>query len=406
MVVVGAGAVGLGCAMFLLADGWDVTLVDRGEPGQATSYGNAGILATQAVTPLNNPETLKRLPALLFGAGAPLRLRWRDLWATAPWLLAFVRASTPAAAARSARAQTALVTEAATAWRILLQRAGGAERVRWCGWLKLADGPHEVAALAGERRQLEAAGQDHAWLDGAGVAALEPHLAPTFAAGLWLRDTAQVDRPGELLAQFARRFVAEGGRLVMDTVNDLRVTATGVVAHGRVAKYAAEHAVLATGPWSAPLARRLGCRVPLVAERGYHLVLPQSTVLLDRPIYSARHGFVLAPMGDALRLTAGAEIARLDTPADERPTRALAAEVRRLLPEASTDVVVSWLGRRPSTPDSLPVIGTAPRSERVVLAYGHGHLGLTLGPLTGRLVADRLAGRPPAPALDACRPRR
>lgn len=406
VVVVGAGAVGLGCALFLQADGWEVTLVDRGEPGQATSYGNAGILSVQSVTTLNSPETLKRLPSLLLAPTSPLRVRWRDLPATAPWLWAFARACAPARAARSDRAQAALAREAATAWRILLQRCGGAERVSWPGWLKLAEGPREVAELARERRRLEAEGHRHAWLDGDGVAALEPGLGPRFAAGLWLEDDGQIDRPGELLRGFADRFAAAGGRVVADEVRDLRASDRAVAAVGGAGTYRADRAVLAAGPWSGPLARRLGARVPLVAERGYHLTLPQPVPPLARPIFDARHGFVLAPMGDGLRLTWGAEIARRDAPADERPIRALVAEVRRLLPGAATTVAASWLGARPSTPDGLPVIAPAPRAPRVILAYGHGHLGLTLGPLTGRLVADRLARRPDSLPLEACAPTR
>jgi len=402
VVVVGAGAVGLGCALFLQADGWQVTLIDRGEPGQATSYGNAGILSVQSVTTLNSPETLKRLPRLLLAPTSPLRVRWRDLPATAPWLWAFARACAPAAAARSRSAQTALTREAATAWRILLQRCGGAERVSWPGWLKLAEGAGEVADLVRERRRLEAEGHRYAWLDADGVAALEPGLGPRFATGLWLADDGQIDRPGELLRHFAARFAAAGGRLVADEVRELHATDRGVAAVGGAGTYRGDRAVLAAGPWSNPLARRLGVAVPLVAERGYHLMLPQAAPPLARPVFSARHGFVLAPMGDALRLTWGAEIARHDSPADERPIRALVAEVRRLLPGAATEVAASWLGARPSTPDGLPVIAPAPRAPRVMLAYGHGHLGLTLGPLTGRLVADRLAQRPDLLPLEPC----
>ena len=394
VVIVGAGAVGLGCALFLQADGWNVTLIDRAEPGQQTSYGNAGILSVQSVTALNSPATLRKLPSLLSASTSPLRIRWRDLWATAPWLLAFARACTPAAAATSSRAQAALAREAGTAWRVLLQRCGGAERVRWPGWLKLAETAEDAVDLVAERRRLDEEGHRYAWLDGDDVAQLEPGLGPRFEAGLWLEDNGQVDRPGELLRHVAERFVAEGGRLVADEVRDLRETETGVAVVATTATYTADRAVLAAGPWSADLARRLGCRVPLVAERGYHLMLPQTDVPLGRAVYSARHGFVVAPMGDSLRLTGGAEIARLDSPPDERPIRALLPELRRLLPTAATEVASSWMGRRPSTPDSLPVIAEAPRAPRVVLAYGHGHLGLTLGPVTGRLVADHLTGRP------------
>jgi D-amino-acid dehydrogenase len=225
-------------------------------------------------------------------------------------------------------------------------------------------------------------------------------------AGLWATANAQVDRPGELLRVFAARFAAEGGQIVRDDVTDIEAEGGGVVVRGATGSYRGEQAVLATGPWSARLARRLGCRVPLIAERGYHLMLPQVRMPIERTLYSARGSFVLAPMGEALRLTGGAEIARLESPADERPLRRLLGEVRRLLPGADVDVETSWMGSRPSTPDSLPVIARAPGLTRVVVAYGHGHLGLTQGPITGRIVADLVGGRAPRIALDAFGARR
>ena len=408
VVVVGAGAVGLGSALFLMEEGFEVILVDRAEPGQQTSFGNAGILSVQSVAAMNSPDVLKRLPTLLFGAKSPLRVRWRDLPWTAPWLLAFARNCTAAASARSGRAQAALARASGDAWRVLLQRHGGNERVSWNGWLKLAETAAEAQGLAGERRRLLEEGHEVDWLDGDGVADLEPGLAPRFEAGLWLKGNGQVDRPGELLRHLAERFVAVGGRLIKAEVRDFREVAEGVEVVGSDAVLRADHAVLATGPWSTALVRRLGCPVPLVAERGYHLMLPQGEAVnpIGRALYSAGRGFVLAPMGDMLRLTFGAEIARLDTVPDERPIRRLLGEVRRWLPEARTEVATSWMGRRPSTPDSLPVIARAPLLERVVLAFGHGHLGLTMGPVTGRLVTDLVLGREPRLPLGAYAARR
>ncbi len=398
VVVVGGGAVGLGCALFLQADGHRVTLIDRAEPGQATSLGNAGIISVQTVQATGTPDVLRQLPKLLVDAESPLRIRWRDLWATAPWLLAFLAHCRPAPAAAAARAQVALCSRAGTAWQLLLQRCGGNDRVTWNGWLKLAESEAEARSYDHPRRLLAEAGHDAEWLDGDGVAELEPALAPRFVGGLWLKGNGQVDRPHELLRMFAARFVADGGTIVADETREIDVGGVGVVVRGAAGDHAADRAVLAAGPWSARLARRLGCRVRLVAERGYHLMLEQEATQLRRALYSTRLGFALAPMGPYLRLTHGAEIARLDTPPDERRIRRLLPEVRRWLPTASVEVASSWLGRRPSTPDSLPVIGPAPASAKVILAYGHNHVGLTQGPITGRLVADLVAGR--APEID------
>lgn len=395
VVVVGAGAVGLGAALFLQADGHRVTVIDRGEPGQATSFGNAGIISVQTVQPTGTPDVWRQLPQLLLRQTSPLRIRWRDLWATAPWLLAFLAKCRAEPTAVASKAQVALSSRSGAAWQMLLQRCGGNDRVRWNGWLKLAESEAEAKGYDGARELLAAAGHEVEWLDGEGVRALEPALAPRFHAGLWLKGNGQVDRPGELLRLFAERFAAEGGRIVRDDVRDVAVAGDGIVVVGAAARYAADQAVLAAGPWSAGLARRLGCRVRLVAERGYHLMLKQETMPLTRALYSTRHGFALAPMGPYLRLTHGAEIARADTPPDERRIRALLPEVRRWLPPASVEVDSCWMGRRPSTPDSIPVIGRAPALAKVILAYGHNHVGLTQGPITGRLVADLVAGRQP-----------
>ncbi len=396
VIVVGAGAVGIGVALFLQGEGLDVTLVDRAEPGQQTSFGNAGIISVQSVSSINSPDVFRKLPKLAFSPTSPLRIRWRDLPWTMPWLLAFLNNCREAPALRSSLGQVALSKASGEAWRVLLQRHGGNDRVTWPGWLKLAESKAEVASLQHERRRQEEEGLHAEWLDADQVAALEPALAPRFAAGLWLKGNGQVDRPGELLQHLVERFAVEGGRLVADEVRDLRSAASGVEVVTSRRSLRADHAVLATGPWSARLARKLGSRQRLVAERGYHLMLPQAEMPIGRPLYVADTGFVLAPMGDALRLTAGAEIARIDTPGDETRVRGCLAEVRRWLPAAATEVASSWVGARPSTPDGLPVIDRAPRLPRVVLAYGHGHLGLTMGPLTGRLVADLIRERPPA----------
>ncbi len=401
VVVVGAGAVGLCTALALLEDGHQVTLVDRAEPGSETSSGNAGIISVQSVTPINSPKVLKDLPQLLFASNSVLRLRWRDLPWTAPWLLAFARNCLPAASERSRRGQAALARASADAWRVLLQRHGGNERVTWPGWLKLAETDAEAASAAAERRVLEAFEHEVDWLDGDGVADLEPGLAPRFKAGLWLKGNGLVDRPGALLQHFAERFTAVGGVLRRDEVGDVRDVGDAVEVAGASGTLRADAAVLAAGPWSARLGRGLGCRLRLVAERGYHLMLPQTTMPIGRALIAVGRGFVLAPMGDSLRLTHGAEIARNDTAPDERRIRATLGELRRWLPDASVEVESSWMGRRPSTADSLPIIARAPASARVILAYGHGHLGLTMGPITGRLVADLVVGRPPALDLSA-----
>jgi D-amino-acid dehydrogenase len=403
--VVGAGIVGMCCALFLQRDGHQVTIIDPREPGEGASFGNAGIIATCQVWPIAMPGVLRRIPLMLLDPEGPVVLRWRYLPRIAPWLIRLIAAARPQRVERTAAALAALLAGAMPAYDALLAEAGASDLVRRPGWLKVYASAQAFAATAAERELLRRHGVRFEVLTAAQIRQLEPALAPLFGHGLFFPDCGLVLNPKRLVDTLARAFVAGGGRL-------LRERATGFAIDGDKAvltehsRHPCEAIVLAAGAWSRPLAARLGARVPLDTERGYHLMFETPEPSLGRPTQWGEHYFNLVPMEHGLRLTSGVEFAGLAMPADYRRIDRLARLARIMLPSLSSEPRSRWLGFRPSLPDSLPVLGRSARHADVYFAFGHQHLGLTLAAVSGRIIADLIAGRDPGLDLSPYRAER
>jgi D-amino-acid dehydrogenase len=290
-----------------------------------------------------------------------------------------------------------LASRALRAHESLIQRAGAGELFRSNGWLKVALDDNALERLVeSETSLLDRFAVPYEVLDRRALKELEPALSSEVAGGLWLKANREITHPQAYSDRLAELFFASGGRQQRSRVaglafDDDRVT--GVLTTEGTLQ--GDVVVIAAGAFSGHLARAVGHDVPLEAERGYHLMLRQPTPTLGRPIYCSDPGFVLAPMDHGLRLTSGVELASLDAPPDFSIPRRLLPLARRYLPSLGSEVQSEWQGFRPSLPDSLPVIGAARRHPNVYLAFGHQHLGLTLSAVTGRIIADLLAGRDP-----------
>lgn len=405
VAIIGAGAVGLCCALRLLREGFAVEIFDHREPGTGASLGNAGIIASSEVLPLSRSATVRRIPRMLLDPRGPLVVRWRYLPHALPWLARFVRAA--ARAKETSSALTALLRPAVDSWSELARDQAFENLLEVSGWLRISP---DRATLERSRSELEwqrALGVNVEILDGNELAELEPNLVLHGRAAAFYPDVGSLRSPLKVMQKLAEGVARAGGsfhRTRIDTIDtsgeDLRLLDEAGAAH-RFAR-----TVIAAGAWSRTLMKACGANVPLDSERGYHAMLRSPQATISRPVTLLTPGYTLAQMTEGLRLTTGVEFAGLEAPPTMHRLRHTVRHAATIVPGLETMATSEWLGFRPSTPDSLPVVGQLRTDSRIVAAFGHGHLGLTLAPITGNLVADILTGRPLPPIAEAISPDR
>lgn len=396
VIVLGAGIVGVSVALHLAKRGLGVALVDRRAPGEETSYGNAGIIEGDTVFPHAFPNDAMAILRVAFGRAPEANYHLAALPRFVPWLLAYRAFSSPERLLETATLMRPLYAQAVAEHEALLAECGAERYLRKTGWLKLYRSERALAENERERKVAEQFGVAHRLLDPEGVRAIEPALAPAFHGAVLWEDAVSVSDPLAVTQAYARRFAELGGRFVTgDAITlkriaqDCRVaTAEGVIEAG--------HAVVALGPWTGDLLERFGLRLPIAVKRGYHRhYRARGNAALARPVVDAENGYVLAPMDQGIRLTTGAEFADRDAaPTPVQIDRVLPA-ARELFPLGEGVEATPWMGARPCLPDSRPVIGQAPGQPWLWLAAGHAHWGLTLGPVTGRLIAEMMTGATP-----------
>jgi len=394
--VLGAGTVGVCCALYLQRDGHRVTLIDRISPGNGCSYGNGGIIQIGACVPIATPGIVRQVPKMLLDPEGPLIIRWRHLARLAPYLLRFLLAARPARVEAIAKTLASVLGGAIDAYRPLIAAAGAQGLIRDTGEMYVyhTDKAFEAARPAHDLRRRNGVNIVDVPLEE--LRQIEPALASTFKHAVWFPDCIRTTSPHLLTHALAQKFVQDGGELVQETVRDITMTDRGeMTLHTFGGPRPVDRLVLATGAYSKHWAAKLGSFVPLDTERGYHLMLPDPRIELNRPVIVGDHRVGIASMVGGLRIAGTAELAKLDAPPNFRRAHRLLAIVKRAVPDLNIGDPKPWMGHRPSTPDSLPVICQAPRTPRAFFAFGHGHLGLTMGAVTGRLIADLAANRKP-----------
>jgi D-amino-acid dehydrogenase len=396
ILVLGAGIVGTSVALHLAQGGLNVVLVDRQGPGEGTSYGNAGIIEGHTVFPPAFPSDFGVLARIALKLSPVANYHVSFLPQVAPWLMAFRAASRPERLIETARLMRPLFSHAVAEHETLIAASGAGAHLRKTGWLKLY---RREATFAGLKREFEIAtsyGIPLKPLDIDGALALEPSLAPVFRRAVFWPGAASIDNPLALTQAYAARFAALGGVIVDGDARTLRPDGSNWVVDTAEGPFAAEQAVVALGAWAPEVLEPLGIKLPLAVKRGYHRHFSaKGNAGLSRPVLDADAGYCLAPMQQGIRVTTGAEFAARDAP----PTP---AQLGRVMPYASALFPLGegieaepWMGSRPCFPDSMPVIGRAPGQPGLWLTTGHAHWGLTLGPVTGRLIAEMIAGATP-----------
>lgn len=398
VVVLGAGIVGVSAALHLQARGRSVAIVDRsGAAASETSYGNTGIIQAEAVFPYMFPRKLGEIAAAALNRDPRAQIRYRALPSIAPWIWRYFLASSPQNRAKIAHAARPLIAAALPEHRALAAASGAQALLRDEGWIKVYRSERGRQAALAEVEELQPFGVAARPLDRAALVSLEPHLSEAAAGGVHFSDPTTTSDPGALVNAYAALFVKRGGRLLAGDARTLQSAGEGWTVATRDGALAAREAVVALGVWSSDVLSPLGYRFPLGAKRGYHMHYgAKGNATLTRPVLDAEKGYVLTPMARGIRLTTGAEFARRDDPPSSAHLDRLEPFARALFPLAERRDAEPWLGRRPCLPDMLPIIGPAPRREGLWLDFGHHHLGLTLGPISGRLLAEMLTGEKPS----------
>ncbi len=388
VVVIGAGIVGLSTAIWLRRAGKDVIVVDKGEPGMGTSYGNGGILAACGVCPITAPGMIAKAPKMLMDANFPLFLRWSYLPKLAPWLLKYLSHANEKDTRRISKGLVPIVADSVEQHKSLVQ---GTSAENWITDSDYCFAYQDRAAFEADAFTLglrREAGFTPELIEGDAVQDYEPHLAKSVGLLAVMKDHGYVRSPGRYVQALAAVLVSEGGEVRRAEVTDLELTGGKVSAvvtdQGSIA---CESAVLATGVWSKPLAKKLGLNVPLESERGYHIVFKNPSIELRSAYMIASGKFVATPMEDGLRCAGVVEFGGLDAGPSKAPLKLLHKQVLLNFPKLQFSEAEEWLGHRPAPSDSLPLIGEI-TGTGVYAGFGHHHIGLTGGPKTGRLISD------------------
>lgn len=398
VAVIGAGIVGCAAATWLVDAGHEVTLFDPDFAGLPTSSGNAALIALPEIAPLASPGVLASVPGWLLDPLGPLAVRWPDLPALLPWLIAFVRSARPSHDGHVRAALGGLMRTALGDHHAMARMAGAEGHLRQTGYISVHASEAGVKAAVAEAGRVRAVlGFDFEQIDVAAARRLVPQLEGAFAGAVHQPGYWMVSNPLTVLRAYqgylrSRARPVETRIAAIEQGDVLRLRGEDQSLHE------VDFVVVAGGVWSRDLVRQLGLKVLLETERGYNTTFTDLGWNLAMPVGFGDHGFIASPLVDGLRVGGAVEMAKPDTAPNYNRAKAMRAKMRRYvpsLPEGGTE----WMGRRPSTPDSLPVISRHPGDRRVLFAFGHGHLGLTLSAVTGRLIAGLVAGDPELPAF-------
>ena len=396
LIVIGAGIVGLSCALSAMRRGWQVSLIDKNFEGDRASHGNAAGIAVTECIPLSLAGLgMQPLQWLLDPLG-PLAIRVAHAPRLLPWFMALRKVSQPDHYQRIAMALAAINDRCMADFEMLLAETGMSATLHKAGALTVYESERAFIRDKGEWDLKRSLGVDWCLLDRTEISQLEPDLSPIFETGVMLKKWAHIDDPEQLVAAVRRKLQDSGATLISGSASCISIWESDgpavILSDG--CRLSGDKVVVAAGAWSASLAASVGDKVLLESERGYNTTLPFSAGRLNREVIFAERKFVATPLSIGLRIGGAAEFAGLDAPPNYQRSAALLQLARRFIPNLDERDARQWMGNRPATPDSLPVIGLSKISPDVLYAFGHGHLGLTQAATTGELIGNLLNNQP------------
>lgn len=396
VIVAGAGIIGVCSALYLQMTGRNVCLIDKMQPGQGTSFGNAGLIERSSVIPYSFPRQFNRILSYAFNQRSDVRFDWSYLPQIAPWLFQFWQASAPNNLKKAAEALLPLIEASVIEHDFLSQKANATSLIEPKGWLEVYHHQAAFEQAKQEAAQLAPYHLNFDILDSAKVSARIP-IAKKLAGAIHWLDPKTVNDPGGLTAAYGEYFTQQGGKfLTLDAFNAHYRDSCWIVEDNNTSVTAPE-LVVALGANSALFLKQLGYRnIPFAIKRGYHkhYHLQDNNAVLDHSLCDPHAGFVLAPMRQGIRLTTGIEFAAYNAPANSIQIMRAEKIARTILPLGEAIEEQPWLGQRPCLADMRPVIGKAPHHQGLWLNFGHAHHGLTLGPVSGKLLSQMMSGQP------------
>ena len=395
VAVVGAGIVGICTGLYLQRAGFDVTLFDKDGPAQGASKGNAGHFATEQVFPLADSSLLPQIPKMLLDPLGPFRIKASYLLKAMPWFLRFMSNMRKTKFDSNKQALKALNEQSMDAYQALIDEAKLDHLYTKQGSLLVSEQDDETE-LKKVYHEFKNNGVEVSFLDKKQLNAMEPNLNDKVKFGIYFSKVGHSADPEILAISLYKHFVDNGGEFIQSTVNNISQLDESTSVQTDKSSYQYGKVIIATGAWSKTLTQQLGYKVPLDTERGYHLMLPEQGCL-SIPVASLERKFIMTPMLGGLRLAGTVEFAGLTAPANEARAHALFPHAKAMLKQNlnhDVNTLPNWMGFRPSLPDSLPVIGQATKHNNIYFAFGHQHLGLTQAAITGKVVAELIAGKP------------
>lgn len=397
VTVVGAGVVGVCAALYLQRAGFEVTLVDSGGVGEGASFGNAGNISPGAVVPYLIPGVLREAPRWLFDPDGPLKVRPSYFPRVLPWFLAAAKGSRVDEALKTSRAMRELHRGTFDAYEELTRGTAAESLIERCGQLYVSERAGYASGSQLAQFMREAAGIRAIAIGPQEIRDAEPTLAPIYKSGLLLPDNGRTKDPHAMVAILAGEAMRLGATILRGKVTAANRTAAGVqsiVVDG--AARPVERLVIAAGAGSRALCAGLGVALPLEAERGYHITLPDPGLMPRVTVTNRDSSFACAPMNMGLRIAGTAEFAGIDSEPDWSRVELLKRQAKRMFPGVRLDNLTRWAGDRPSFPDGLPALGPLPGHANVYCAFGNGHFGITGGPVMGKVIAEIVAGQRPS----------
>ncbi|MEH6494518.1 MAG: FAD-binding oxidoreductase [Pseudomonas marincola] len=392
VAVVGAGMVGISCALWLQKSGKNVCLLDRGAPGESTASGSACTFANYACIPINSPSLPLQAPGMILRKNSPLSIKWRTIHQMIPWLAQFLANCRPSKVTHIIDSLSVLLSHAEEGLMPLIEDADARDLIQRRGCLYLYNTEKGYEAAQSDIFARRERGVSLQEVSPHEIHDLEPSLQPIFHKGVLFDEAFQFLFPGKLIERLVENFVANGGTVIRGDVKSIDPVGSDEVR----LRYGdndllASKVVVATGAHSKALLPTLSSQMPLDTERGYHLMLDAKNTSLNRPVGWAEKGFYMTPLEQQIRISGTVELGGLDAEYTQNLLTYLEQTARQALPDLGP-MESRWLGFRPSMPDALPVIGQSPSSRNIILAFGHQHVGLTLGGITGKIVASIVQG--------------